>query len=59
MEKINKYQFANPHVSQGFIGVALNLARMARCTNMEIGMVSYILKVETKDRVKSLLIKHL
>jgi hypothetical protein len=33
-KKINEYQFANPHVSQGFIGigVALNLARMAQCS---------------------------
>jgi len=33
-KKINEHQFANPHVSQGFIGigVALNLARMAQCS---------------------------
>jgi hypothetical protein len=31
LKKINEYQFANPHVSQGFIGVVLNLARMAQC----------------------------
>ncbi|XP_011009237.1 PREDICTED: terpene synthase 10-like [Populus euphratica] len=30
-KKINDYQFINPHISQTFIGIAINLARMAQC----------------------------
>lgn len=56
--KKNEYQFANSHVCQAFIGVAMNLARMAEC------MYQYrdghgVAHLEIKDRVKSLLIKPL
>jgi hypothetical protein len=54
-KKINEYQFANPHVSQGFIGVVLNLARMAQCM-YQYGDGHGVVHLEIKDRVKSLLI---
>jgi hypothetical protein len=57
-KKINEYQFANSHVPQAFIGVAMNLARMAQCM-YQYGDGYGVVHLETKDRVKSLLIKPL
>ena len=54
-KKINEYQFANPHVSQGFIGVVLNLARLAQCM-YQYGDGHGVVHLEIKDRMKSLLI---
>jgi len=57
-KKINDYQFANPHISQTFIGIAMNLTRMAQCM-YQYGDGHGVGHLETKDRVKSLLIKPL
>ncbi|KAI9376904.1 hypothetical protein POPTR_019G023006v4 [Populus trichocarpa] len=57
-KKINDYQFVNPRISQTFIGIAMNLARMAQCM-YQYGDGHGVGHLETKDRVKSLLIKPL
>ncbi|XP_011009235.1 PREDICTED: terpene synthase 10-like [Populus euphratica] len=57
-KKINDYQFINPHISQTFIGIAINLARMAQCM-YQYGDGHGVGHLETKDKVKSLLIKPL
>lgn len=57
-KKINDYQLANPRFSQTFIGIAMNLARMAQCM-YQYGDGHGVEHLETKDRVKSLLIKPL
>uniref|UniRef100_A0A6N2L6X3 Terpene synthase metal-binding domain-containing protein n=1 Tax=Salix viminalis TaxID=40686 RepID=A0A6N2L6X3_SALVM len=57
-KKINDYRFANPRTSQTFIGVAMNLARMAQCM-YQYGDGHGVGDLETKDRVKSILIKPL
>ncbi|KAG5223910.1 terpene synthase [Salix suchowensis] len=57
-KKINDYRFANPRTSQTFIGVAMNLARMAQCM-YQYGDGHGVVDRETKDRVKSILIEPL
>ncbi|KAG5224360.1 terpene synthase [Salix suchowensis] len=57
-KKINDYRFANPRTSQTFIGVAMNLARMAQCM-YQYGDGHGVVDLETKDRVKSILINPL
>uniref|UniRef100_A0A6N2KRN5 Ammonium transporter AmtB-like domain-containing protein n=1 Tax=Salix viminalis TaxID=40686 RepID=A0A6N2KRN5_SALVM len=48
LKKINDYQFANPRTSQTFIGVAMNLARMAQCM-YRYGDARGVGILETKD----------
>ena len=57
-KKINDYQFDNSRISQTFIGMAMNLARMAQCM-YQYGDGHGVGHLETKYRVKSLLIKPL
>ncbi|XP_011009233.1 PREDICTED: terpene synthase 10-like [Populus euphratica] len=57
-KKINDYQFVNPLISQTFIGIAMNLARMAQCM-YQYGDGHGVGHLETKDKVKSLFIKPL
>ncbi|KAJ6761465.1 TERPENE SYNTHASE 10-LIKE [Salix koriyanagi] len=57
-KKINDYRYANPRTSQTFIGVAMNLARMAQCM-YQYGDGHGVGDLETKDRVKSILIEPL
>uniref|UniRef100_A0A6N2KWS5 Terpene synthase metal-binding domain-containing protein n=1 Tax=Salix viminalis TaxID=40686 RepID=A0A6N2KWS5_SALVM len=48
-KKINDYRFANTRTSQTFIGVAMNLARMAQCM-YQYGDGHGVGDLETKDR---------
>uniref|UniRef100_A0A6N2M5J2 Terpene synthase metal-binding domain-containing protein n=1 Tax=Salix viminalis TaxID=40686 RepID=A0A6N2M5J2_SALVM len=53
-KKINDYRFANPRTSQTFIGVAMNLARMAQCM-YRYGDARGFGDLETKDRAFELI----
>ncbi|KAJ9178991.1 hypothetical protein P3X46_010826 [Hevea brasiliensis] len=53
--KINEYRVGNDHLSETFVGIAVNLARMAQCTYQH-GDGHAVEDSTTKDRMLSLLV---